>query len=387
MRRDIQLDFRAGKPDGGEPGRRTTVAFSLSYLGAEPQTVAQVANTLASFYVEENLKVRERQATGTAEFLRGPARAGQGAARRAGEAGQRVQEALHGRAAAGATRSTSPRSSGSTPSSASTATARRGSLERREALARQMADAGCGRRTGRRRGPAPTPAGAPAPGPAVRLAQLRQELAELRTRYSDRYPDVIRARAEIAELERQAAEAPDRGRPDAAPAEAPAAPSRRRRIPQLPPDCGRPSPRRRPELKILKAEERAASRSDRRATSGAVQETPVREQEFKELARDYESTRELYASLLKRYAESQIAESMEQRQKGEQFRVIEPAVAAGGPRGAQPASAPGRGLALAAGAALGAGPPRRAAQHRASTRSTICGPSRGPGAGRDSRGS
>ena len=32
--------------------------------------MAVVTNTLASFYIEENLKVRERQATGTAEFLK-----------------------------------------------------------------------------------------------------------------------------------------------------------------------------------------------------------------------------------------------------------------------------------------------------------------------------
>ena len=53
---------------------------------------------------------------------------------------------------------------------------------------------------------------------------------------------------------------------------------------------------------------------------------PRREQEFKELSRDYESTRELYQSLLKRYEEAQLAESMEQRQKGEQFRVLDPAL-------------------------------------------------------------
>ena len=31
--------------------------------------MAQVANTIASFYIDENLKVREQQAAGTAEFL------------------------------------------------------------------------------------------------------------------------------------------------------------------------------------------------------------------------------------------------------------------------------------------------------------------------------
>jgi hypothetical protein len=58
-----------------------------------------------------------------------------------------------------------------------------------------------------------------------------------------------------------------------------------------------------------------------------VENVPRREQEFKEISRDYESTRELYNTLLKRYEEAQLAESMEQRQKGEQFRVLDPAVA------------------------------------------------------------
>ena len=47
-----------------------TVAFALSYRGRDPRTVALVTNTLASFYVEENLKARERQASGTTEFLK-----------------------------------------------------------------------------------------------------------------------------------------------------------------------------------------------------------------------------------------------------------------------------------------------------------------------------
>src|SRR5262249_17281219 len=66
MRRDIQVEVNAG-------GRQqpATIAFSLSYRGRDPKTVAEVTNTLASFYVEENLKARTRQANGTTEFLRG----------------------------------------------------------------------------------------------------------------------------------------------------------------------------------------------------------------------------------------------------------------------------------------------------------------------------
>src|SRR5499433_481957 len=67
MRDDIKLELK-GVDIKGE--RRATVAFTISYRGSDPRTVALVTNTLASFYIEENLKVRERQATGTAEFLR-----------------------------------------------------------------------------------------------------------------------------------------------------------------------------------------------------------------------------------------------------------------------------------------------------------------------------
>src|SRR5262249_32972976 len=68
MRKDIKLELKT--TTGKEGYRSATTAFTISYRGPDPQTVAQVTNSLASFYIEENLKVRERQATGTAEFLK-----------------------------------------------------------------------------------------------------------------------------------------------------------------------------------------------------------------------------------------------------------------------------------------------------------------------------
>jgi len=67
MRRDIRLEFKGAEQMSG---RTATVAFNLSYRGRDPETVAQVANTLASFYVEENSKIRERQASQTTQFLK-----------------------------------------------------------------------------------------------------------------------------------------------------------------------------------------------------------------------------------------------------------------------------------------------------------------------------
>src|SRR2546427_11629746 len=67
MRDDIKLELKGVDVRGQ---RQATVAFTISYQGGAPGTVSLVTNTLASFYIEENLKVRERQATGTAEFLK-----------------------------------------------------------------------------------------------------------------------------------------------------------------------------------------------------------------------------------------------------------------------------------------------------------------------------
>ena len=56
LRRDIQMKLT--RVEGG----RRPVAFSIVFCGRHPETVARVANALASFYVEENAKILERQA-------------------------------------------------------------------------------------------------------------------------------------------------------------------------------------------------------------------------------------------------------------------------------------------------------------------------------------
>ncbi len=52
-----------------ERARGGAEAFSIGFTGSEPQRVMRIANTLASYFMDENLKVREAQAIGTSEFL------------------------------------------------------------------------------------------------------------------------------------------------------------------------------------------------------------------------------------------------------------------------------------------------------------------------------
>ena len=68
MRRDIQLQLKGVEQS---TGRSTTISFSVGYSGRSPHSVAEVTNTLAGFYVEENTSSRARQAAKTAEFLSG----------------------------------------------------------------------------------------------------------------------------------------------------------------------------------------------------------------------------------------------------------------------------------------------------------------------------
>jgi LPS O-antigen subunit length determinant protein (WzzB/FepE family) len=56
-----------------------------------------------------------------------------------------------------------------------------------------------------------------------------------------------------------------------------------------------------------------------------VERLPQREQELISLSRDYDNIKKSYEELLKKQLESQVSQKLEEKQKGEQFQVLEPA--------------------------------------------------------------
>jgi succinoglycan biosynthesis transport protein ExoP len=307
MRRDIHLEIKSTEAKGRQSA---TVAFALSYKGSDPRAVAQVTNTLASAYVEENLQARGREASGTTEFLK--AQIGE-TKKRLDEQERRVSEFRR-------------RYLGELPQQMQANLATLDSLntqlrmnsdnqlraaERREALATQITEAASFGSGPGVPGPAPTPE-----SPAVHLARLKQELTAARARYTDAHPTIGRLKDEIASVEAELAQAKPDSDDRAAQATALGPYGLRLR------DALRAAEG---EVKILKAEEQRL-RGAIAAYQARVESTPRREQEFHDLSRDYEATKELHQSLTKRYEEAQIAESMEQRHKGEQFRILDPAV-------------------------------------------------------------
>jgi polysaccharide chain length determinant protein (PEP-CTERM system associated) len=300
LRRDIRLELKSADLSGG---RGATTSFTLSYRGADPQTVAVVTNTLASFYIEENLKARERQATGTAEFLRvqlvdvkkrldeQEARNTELQRRYLGELPQQMQGNLAGLESVNA----QLRMKNDTVVRL---------LERRSQLATQLelAKAESGEETDE-----------------MRLARLRRELIALRIKYTDLWPDIIRIKDEIARLEKQIEEPKAKAQPKKAVPLTPQALHIAQQLEQT-----------ETELKLARVDEERLKRSID-AFQARLDNAPKREQEYLQATRDYQSTRELYATLTKRFEEAQLAESMEQRQKGEQFRILDSAMPASTP--------------------------------------------------------
>jgi len=321
LRRDVRLELNRA-----DQSRGATTAFTISYRGADPQTVAVVTNTLASFYIEENLKARERQATGTAEFLRvqlvdvkkrldeQEARNSELQRRYLGELPQQMQGNLAGLESMNA----QLRMNNDTVVRL---------LERRGQLATQleMARAESGEETDE-----------------MRLSRLRRELISLRIKYTDLWPDIIRIKDEIARLEKQIAEPKAKSEPKKAVALTPQALRVAEQLQQT-----------ETELKLAKADEQRLKRTID-SFQARLDNAPKREQEYLQATRDYQGTRELYASLTKRFEDAQLAESMEQRQKGEQFRILDAAVIPEEPAGPNRRALIVAGLVLSLGLAVAA---------------------------------
>jgi succinoglycan biosynthesis transport protein ExoP len=324
MRRDIELELKG--VESLMSGRTSTISFTISYGGRDPETVAKVANALAGMYVQANTRIREGQATRTAEFLKAQLadvrkeldvydqRANDFRLSHIGELPQQVETNL----ASLERLNTQLRLNGENQIRA---------LDRRERIERQRADA-----------PAAAPQVASSPE-AERLAKLRQHLDDLRSRFTDAYPDVARIRADIDALTRQIAQHPVSDRPAAAPSD-PAA-----RLAESLADVDA-------ELRVLKDEEHALRRtiSD---YEQRVENAPKRQQEFQEMSRDYGTTKERYDTLLKRYEEAQLASSLEQGQNVEQFRILDAALPPRDPIAPNRLRLLAFGLVLAVGLAVG----------------------------------
>jgi uncharacterized protein involved in exopolysaccharide biosynthesis len=174
----------------------------------------------------------------------------------------------------------------------------------------------------------------------TRLARLKAELADLRRRFSDKYPDVMRMQAEIAALEAQGAvEKPVASGPAASPTAAVA----RMKESLAEVDA---------EISKLKGDEEGF-RSEIATYTHRLETAPRRQQALEGVSRDYQATRDTYDSLRRRYEQAQLEDVAEGSSGDPRFRILDAAVVPTNP------AAPNRlmllGLALAGALGLAAG--------------------------------
>jgi len=179
---------------------------------------------------------------------------------------------------------------------------------------------------------------------------LRLQLADLRAKYTDDYPDIVALKDKIAtsdQLKKQieAEIASKTKQPDSSAVPAPSEPGQR--------DSATPMMQIQSQLtanrlEVQNYEKRQKSLEGQvNAYQARLNLTPETEQQLADISRGYDESKTNYNSLLQKQNQSQLATSLEQRQQGEQLSIIDPPTLPDKP------SAPNHLLVSLAGLALG----------------------------------
>jgi polysaccharide chain length determinant protein (PEP-CTERM system associated) len=333
MRRDITVEIK-GRQEGRQEGKQGV--FAISYIGKNPIVVARVTNKLASLFIEENLKVREKQAQGTSEFLSNELNAKRtkleeqetlitnfrrqysGELPEQRDANVKVLEQLQllyqrigeslGRA-----------------------------QDRKLIIQKQISDTELLLASSPNIKDGFTSMVTPFKDPqVVQLEQLKNQLADYQAKYTEKHPDIVMVKKRIEELEAKIEKDKSEKK-----AEGPIAVSE---LPTPSTEMKKEKKEGKSELKLnprykemeaqliaveleiqrLKEEEEKIKAQINRYRE-RIENTPIREQAMANITRDYQSIKESYQSLVTKSQEALQAENLERRQKGEQFKVIDPA--------------------------------------------------------------
>ena len=325
MRKNVKVELK------GKEG-----FFTISYIGKDPKIVTMVTNKLASLFIEENLKLREQQAQGTSDFIsvelnatRAKLEEQEGAITlfkkqymaelpEQREANLKILEQLQ-------------------LQSLKFSDNLKAAQDRKLIIQKQLSDMKMQMALGppsenlkeERTATTIQPDLSQPPTPKQKIQNLeaqlnhgRNLLNELKSKYTGRHPDILRAEKYIADLEEKIEETKGYDAKanmkvrETAISDSPLVASIQEMEGQLVVT--------ELEMKRLKEEDSKIKRK-MAEVQARVENTPIREIAMSNLTRDYQNTRETYQSLLKKSQEAQQAENLERRQKGEQFKVIDPA--------------------------------------------------------------
>lgn len=332
----VELTRRAIAIKTIESGTNRVPGFSITYKARSARIAQQVCADITSLFVSESLNAREQSAEGTTTFL----------SQQLAEAKRNLDD--QDAKLAAFQRKYLGRLPGQEQSNLNTLQSLTTQLDAAtQALNRTQQDetflaALVAQQTGDLPHVDPPSAGSP-DAMETELKALRAQKQELEALYTSDHPDVISVSRKIADLENEIART--RSHPTTI----------------VTGESARPDP---PQLQQTKAQLRALRQSissqkqeqarieqQVRLYQGRIESSPTIEAEYKQITRDHDTAVQFYNSLLTKMNDSSMATSLERRQQGEQFQVLDAANLPDAPSFPKPAVCAGGGF--AAGLILG----------------------------------
>jgi polysaccharide chain length determinant protein (PEP-CTERM system associated) len=327
FRKDIQIEIKGLSKSQS----KTEGYFIISYVGESPQVVTLVTNKLASLFIEENLKFREQQAQGTVEFISSELKSTKekldeqekvitdykrkyiNEIPEQRDANLKVLEQLqlqHQRVS----------------ESLGKAEDRKLFLQNQLVFSQKQGSLFTNIEEAKEGIPnsSSLPINPTGNSNERQLLQLKSLLEELQAKYTPKHPDILATKKKIAELEKRVPDGKEIGSLSGSPKNGKMLDpflaqnqllQEERKNQLLATDL---------EIKKLRKEE-ARLKAVIAEYQDRIEKTPMRELALNALSRDYKNVYETYQTLIKKNVESQQAENLERRQKGEQFKVIDPA--------------------------------------------------------------
>lgn len=289
-----------------QAGRQTS-AFRIEFEDRNPVIAAQVTNQLASMFIDENLKAREQQSYGTADFLQSEL--------------TKTKKELDEKE--GALSDLKRRNIGDLPES------KQFHLQALEGLRAQL-------RSSQERverahqdklylesmlatsAPTIDLDKEDASPYQAQIDKLESSLSQLRSRYGAGHPDVRKQQAELDKLKAQEQES-TKSRHQSS--QQPAPISRRAHNPIVESQIEQQNEVIQQETKV-----QADLQPEIAFHMQKLQNIPIFEQEMAGVMRDYETLRTYYVNLLDKKLTADTASALESRQKGERFVTLDPAI-------------------------------------------------------------
>jgi len=310
MRKNIQLEVN----EPSSPRDRSPASFQISFEGSVPAKVRDVTADIANLFIEDDLRLREQQAVGTSKFLDRELERMKERLRKKEELVRQFKEKYMGLLPE--QMETNYRILSQLQQQLDSLNESLQQTEDRKVLLQSQLS-----RIEAIQSDVPSEdrsQGSISSRDEVDLSldELRQRLEVFKSRYSEKHPDVARLAAIIALRENEEASVHASDRIEKTEAQQLLLAQREDFSTQL--------QLVRKEIRNLRQEKKETSR-EIYEYKGRIEEGPKIEQLLVDLRRGYEEASANYQSLLEKRLQAELAENLERTQKGEQFRILEPA--------------------------------------------------------------